>query len=76
MANITQSSVIVCNHRDLQILILDNLTCNDLFVFLELHSTRKDLEQMKKQAEGVSKEYDRLLAEHGKLQVIFTLLPV
>ena len=40
-----------------------------IFGLVELQSTRKDFEQFKKQAEGVSKEYDRLLAEHGKLQV-------
>ena len=36
---------------------------------VELQVARTDLEAMKKQAESVSTEYDRLIEEHQKLQV-------
>lgn len=36
--------------------------------FSELSSAKKNLESMKTQAESVSKEYDRLLLEHEKLE--------
>ena len=39
-------------------------------VFAELEKARKDLATMKKQAESTNAEYDRLLAEHAKLQVL------
>lgn len=37
----------------------------------ELKKALNDLEAVRKQAEGTNREYDRLLKEHAKLQVVF-----
>lgn len=44
-------------------------------VFTELERSQNDLNSLKKQAEGVSTEYDRLLKEHADLQVRKSILP-
>jgi B-cell receptor-associated protein 31 len=36
--------------------------------FVGKEKAQIEMEALKKQAEGVNKEYDRLLAEHNKLQ--------
>ena len=46
------------------------LMTSQICVFAELEKARKDLATMKKQAESTNAEYDRLLAEHAKLQVL------
>lgn len=43
------------------------------FCPLEKEKAQIELEALKKQAEGVSTEYDRLLGEHSKLQVSETV---
>ena len=44
--------------------------CVCVFVLPELTKANRDLEAMKKQAESTNREYDRLMEEHAKLQVM------
>ena len=41
---------------------------------LELEKARKEVDAMKSQSEGLTKEYDRLLEEHSKLEVGLSIL--
>ena len=50
--------------------VVTTLMTSQIGVFAELEKARKDLATMKKQAESTNAEYDRLLAEHAKLQVL------
>ena len=40
-----------------------------VLILAELEKAKKDLAALRKQADGLSREYDRLLEEHTKLQV-------
>jgi hypothetical protein len=56
------------------ILLKHFMTPNAWFVVSDLYRARLEFESMKKQAESVTNEYDRLLEEHAKLQVCSFLI--
>ena len=47
------------------------MTSFTISFFVGKEKAQTEMEALQKQAEGVSKEYDRLLAEHSKLQVTY-----
>ncbi|KAL0196471.1 hypothetical protein M9458_010043, partial [Cirrhinus mrigala] len=59
-------------YRDSTLILFHNYNqTNDLWLFVfpvALKKSKSDLDTMKKQTEGLTKEYDRLLQEHQELQ--------